>query len=334
MAKRSNGEGSVYKRKDGRWMGSMSIGRNDEGKIIRKTVYGKTKKEVILKMDNTKHELNIGSYIEPDTITIEEWIKYWLKSYKDNKVKPRTYDSYESLARINIYPDLGEIKLQKLSIQDIQEVFNKKYEEGLSANTIHKINIVLKSALNKAIIEGYIIKNPASFVEIAQIDKKNIKAFTPEEQSTFEEYSMSHRLYTSFIMNLDTGLRTSEILALTWDDIDFIDGEVSINKNLVIIKDRSRETGFKTIIQDSSKTKNSTRKIPLTKRCILLLKQLKLKQQMKSNIIFCSEVGTYMSPRNYSRTFQNILKKAKMELCNLHTMRHTFATRLFEKVLK
>jgi integrase len=331
MAKRANGEGSIYQRKDGKWMGSLTISRNNSGKSTRRTVYGATKEEVAAKMDSIKHEIIAGAYVEPESITVQQWINYWLISYKKNKVKPRTYDSYESLAKINLYPNIGQKNLQKLSIKDIQELYNKKYEEGLSANTIHKVNIVLKSALNKAITEGYLIKNPANFVEIPEIEKKVIKAFTPEEQMRFETNAKDYRLYEAFIVNLDTGLRTSEILALTWDDIDLDKGEISVNKNIVLVKDRKKENGFKTLIQDSSKTKNSTRTIPLTQRSLTLLKQLKLRQQSLSNIVFCSEVGTYMSSRNYSRTFQKILAKAKISICNCHTMRHTFATRLFEK---
>ena len=83
-------------------------------------------------------------------------------------------------------------------------------------------------------------------------------------------------------------------------------------------------------MQNSRKTKNSTRSIPLTKRCVLLLKELKIRQQKLSEIVFCSKVGTHVSPRNYERTFQKICKKAGIDNCNTHTMRHSFATRLFE----
>ncbi|KNY25022.1 tyrosine-type recombinase/integrase [Pseudobacteroides cellulosolvens] len=331
MAKRGNGEGSIYKRKDGKWMGSLTIGRDSSGKIIRKTIYGKTRQEVLIKMDTIKHDIKTSNYVEPDKITVEEWLLYWLKSYKKNKLKPRTYDSYESLSNINIIPYIGQIKLQKLKTKDIQDTYNKRYEEGLSASTISKINIVLKSALKKAITENYIVKNPADFVELPNIEKKDIKAFTLEEQNIFEKVAKDYSLFPAFIVNLDTGLRKSEILALTWNDIDFDKGEISVNKNLVVVKDRDREKGIKTLIQQNNgKTKNSVRIIPLTKRCINILKQLKVKQQSLSNIVFCSKVGTHVSPRNYSRAFQKVLKKANIDMCNVHTMRHTFATRLFE----
>jgi len=330
MSKRANGEGSIYQRKDGRWMGSITTGRDKKGKTIRKVVYGITKTEVVKKLDNIKHDIHIGAYVEPDKMTVKEWLEYWLTCYKKIKLKPRTYDSYESISNTHIIPNIGTIKLQKLTNKDIQLLYNKKYEEGMSGNYISKINIVLKSSFKQAVLEGIIFKNPAENMQLPDIKKKDIKIFTKEEQKKFEETAQQYSLYPAFITNLDTGLRKSEILALTWDDIDFEKEELSVNKNLVIIKDRDRETGIKTLIQDSSKTTNSKRIIPLTKRCVILLKQLKLKQQALSNIVFCSNVGTYISPRNYSRAFQKVLKRAKIEVCNVHTMRHNFATRLFE----
>ena len=109
-------------------------------------------------------------------------------------------------------------------------------------------------------------------------------------------------------------------------------GTVSVNKNLVVVKNRDDNNDKKTslLIQDTTKTKSGKREIPLTKRTLNLLKQLKLKNPKGSDIVFCSEKGTYISPRNFERTFKKVIAKAKIENCNVHTMRHTFATRLIE----
>ncbi len=82
MAKHTNGEGSITKRKDGRFMGCITTSRDNTGKLIKKYVYGLTKQEVITKMDKIKHELLLGNYLEPDNITLETWLLYWLKTYK------------------------------------------------------------------------------------------------------------------------------------------------------------------------------------------------------------------------------------------------------------
>lgn len=103
---------------------------------------------------------------------------------------------------------------------------------------------------------------------------------------------------------------------------------------IVLVKDRDTDEPKiknKLLVQDTTKTKNSNRKLPLTERSIKILKELKIKQQIKSNIVFCSENGTYVLPRNFERTFQKVVDKAGIEKCNAHTMRHVYATRLFEE---
>jgi len=153
------------------------------------------------------------------------------------------------------------------------------------------------------------------------------------EQKTFLTFAKDYRLYSAFVVNLDTGLRLGELLALTWKDIDLVNGFINVNKNIVVVEDRDNETDNKTklLVQDTTKTKSGKRKIPLIARSLQLLNELKLKQQANSDIVFCSEKGTHVFPRNFERTFSKVINKAGIDKCNVHTMRHTFATRLFEK---
>lgn len=331
--KRGNGEGSIIQRKDGRWMGSITIGRNTNGKLIRKCIYGKTRKDVQDKMVQVASELAKGSFFEPSKMLLKDWLIYWLKNYKSIKLKPKTYDGYETIINSGIIPFIGDKQLKELQASDIQKFYNDRYNDGkgLATSTIRKTHVILKSALKQAVTNDLIHKNPADYVELPSMQKREIRAFTKAEQKKFEYHSKEYRLYEAFIINLDTGMRLCEILALTWDDVDLDKNEIHIKKNLVSVKDRSKSNKKnKLLVQNSSKTKNSTRSIPLTKRCVLLLKELKIRQQKLSEIVFCSKVGTHVSPRNYERTFQKICKKAGIDNCNTHTMRHSFATRLFE----
>jgi len=334
MSKRGNGEGYISKRKDGRWVGAITVGKTYDGKQKRKTVYGKNRTEVRDKINQISRELATNTYREPPDIKVSEWMDIWLQQYKKIKLKPKTYDGYESLINTSINPSLGNLKLVHLKAKDIQYLYNRKYNDGngISTNTLRRIHTVLKSALNQALINELIVKNPAIGVQLPVLNKREIIALNTVEQRKFLKCAEKYRLYGAFVVNFDTGLRMSEILALKWDDIDLQEGIIYVNKNLVLVKDRdSKNKKNKLLVQDSSKTKKSTRSIPLTERSLYILKTLKVKQQVISDIVFCSQTGGYVWPRNYERTFQKVVKKAKLKKCNTHTMRHTFATRLFER---
>ena len=178
-----------------------------------------------------------------------------------------------------------------------------------------------------------IILHPAKGIELPSLEQKPVKAFTLEEQARFFEVAKSYSYYEAFIFAVDTGVREGELLALTWDDIDFEKGYVQINKTLVFVKDRENKAGSTYIlkVQDSTKTKAGIRKIPLTKRCLRMLRELKLRNIAKSQLVFPSKNGTFINPRNLLRCFDTICSKAGLEGFNCHTLRHTFATRCFEK---
>jgi len=330
MARRGNGEGSITKVRDNLWMGRVMIGYKKDGKPNRKTVYGKTRKEVQDKLVKLLNEVNMGTYIEPTKITLAQWLQEWLDKYKKVKIKPSTYELYESLIKIIINPELGNIPLKDLRPIQIQSFYNKLYEEEkYSSSTVRKIHVVLRGALDQAVKNRLILENVTLHVELPRPDTKKVKVFTLEEQRKFEECAKNYKYYAAYIVMLDTGLREGELLALEWDDIDFTNKYVSVNKTLIWVKDKN--TGkYTQIVQYSTKTKSSHRKVPLTQRSLKLLKELKLKQASKSKIIFCTSSGTHILKRNFLRTFHTILKRIGIPKCGVHSLRHTFATRLFE----
>jgi integrase len=331
--KRNNGEGSIQQLENGKFMGKVMLGRKANGKPNRKTVYGLSQQEVLKKINELTYEYNHGIYVEPNRMTLGEWLKFWLKTYKRKKLKARTYDNYESLIAVRIIPALGGLALKDIAPFHIQDFYNQLGDDGFSAATIRKTHQIINSALDKALEQQMIRINPAKSVEVPSLEQKPVKAFSREEQATFFEAAKSYSYYEAFIFSVDTGVRKGELLSLTWDDIDFDNGYVSINKTLIFVKDRDNKSDNTYIlkVQDSTKTKAGVRKVPLTKRCLHMLKELKLKNITKSPLVFPSKNGTYINPRNLLRCFETICEKTGLEGFNCHSLRHTFATRCFEK---
>lgn len=334
--KRNNGEGSIIKLKNGKYMGKIMIGWLPNGKPNRITVYGDTLAEVLKKMNDIKYEYSHGLYIEPNRIKLGEWFPIWLKTFKKKKLKARTYDTYESLINTHIIPSLGKIALKNLTTFHIQHFYNELGDYGLSSATIRKIHQIINPALDKAQEQKMIHFNPAKSVELPPLEQKPVRAFSRDEQAAFFEAAKSYSYNEAYIFAVDTGVRDGELFPLTWKDIDFEKGYVKINKTLIFVKDRENKSGnaYTLKVQDSTKTKSGVRKIPLTKRSLHLLKELKLKNGTKSELVFPSKNGTFINSRNFLRCFKTICEKTGLKDFNCHTLRHTFATRCFEKGIK
>ena len=329
MAKRrESGEGTISKLKNGTFMGKIQLGYKDDGTPNRKSVYGKTKSEVIQKIQELALTKANGIK-QPSSMSLAQWMRFWLKNFKQLKLKPKTYEVYEIQIRHNILPSLGDILLKDLNSLQIQQYINEK-SQNLSPATVRKQYNILSSALEKAVANELILKNPCRHIELPVLEQKEIKAFTFDEENKFIETSKYDKLHILFVVALDSGLRLGELLALTWGDIDLDKAEINVNKNLIQVKDYERKSKCKNIlkIQDNPKTKSSIRKVPIPQRALKLLKELKSKTN--SIMVFVTRTGNYLNPRNVERSFVRMATEAGITNCNFHSLRHTYATRLFE----
>jgi integrase len=346
---RSNGEGTIYKRKTGGWCAELTIGKDPlTGRLKRKSFYGKTQKEVKEKLKTAKEKLDTGIISEDTKFTLGEWLETWLTKYKKDKRRMRTFENYEYLIRIHIKPRLGSILLDKLSTEIIQDFYDMLLSKGrydgkggLSQKTVRNIHNLLHCALEKALETRKIIFNPTNATELPTKEHKEIKVLTKEQELRFLQTAYKDRLGVAFILSLATGLRVGELLALRWEDVDLDKSILNVKQSIGRVKlfDENSATKSKLVFGEP-KTKAGRRLIPLPLNVVSLLRQhrkVQVEEKLKfgsnfniENLLFCSQCGTPIDPKNFDRKFKNILKAAELEKINLHILRHTFATRLLE----
>jgi integrase len=269
-----------------------------------------------------------GNYVEPSKITVAEWIETWLNTYKKMDLRQNTWEIYKINFETHIKPAFGAMYLQQLRPEHIQEFYQEKLEEGKSPATIHKLHDIIRGSLKQAVKNKVIIYNPAEVVILPKRNKKEISILEKEQRDKFIKILEEDRLGVAFLTLLMTGIRRGELLALTWEDIDFQKKTISITKGLVY----STEKG---LIIRSPKTEKSKRTIPISDTLLQYLRRHQTRMLEEGNYsknkpIFCTSNGTYIHPRNLNRKYYELRKKAGIEKVNLHALRHTFATMLLE----
>ena len=341
--KRANGEGTIVKNiRNGiqkGWRASITIGIGDNGKIKRKEFTGKTQQEVKKKLEEYKKEMLLGTISSDDKITVSEWYHTWLFDYRIKDLKPKSFEKYEGIYRNYIKDsELGKIKLKDLRATHIQRYYNK-LQDTKPISTIKGINTRLKPCLGEAEKQGYIQKNYCKMVTLPKDNnKKTIQVLTQQQQKLFIEAIKGHKLEVLFLIALGTGLRLGELLGLKWSDIDFNTGILTVNRTLSRVKNQT--TGKYEIIEQTPKTKNSNRTIPIPNDILNKLKEHKKNQSkqrlfvgegyINNNYVFTDDIGNPIDDKRPGRNLKSTLAKLSIEPIKFHALRHTYATRLFE----
>lgn len=344
--KRANGEGSIVKNiRNGiqkGWRASITIGRDKDGKLKRKEFVGKTQQEVKCKLEQYKKDMLLGTLSVDEKITLEEWFYTWLFDYRIKDLKPKSFEKYEGIYRNYIKnSEIGCTKLKDLRATHIQRYYNK-LQEIKPISTIKGINTRLKPCLSEAEKQGYIQKNYCKMITIPKENtSKVIQILSKEQQKIFIESIKGHKLEMLFLIALSTGLRLGELLGLKWSDIDFDRGMLSVNRTIQRVTDIAKDGSRKSkVIEQTTKTKNSNRTIPIPNGVLQKLMVYKKKQNISKlnlgevysnkNYVFADELGNPIEDKRPGRNLKIILKGINMQPIKFHALRHTYATRLFE----
>ena len=327
---------SIWRRKDGRWEARYIKGRNDSGKAVYGSVYGKSysevrkKREDIIKMKQQQSQ-NINT-----AITFEKVISEFLNEHKAT-VKISTYMRYTEIIGAHLLPDIGEKQVCEFSQEEANRYViylldhGKSDGTGLAPKSVRNVTAVLKLILKFATKKGYIPANVLTFTVPNQGTAKPRVLSTTQRQKLESFATAENDTYKfGIFLSLYTGLRLGELCALQWRDIDMVNSTISINKTLLRIKDDRPNTKAKTrLVINTPKTHSSKRVIPIPEKLVMMLMQIR-----DTAVSDCDYVLTgyskYIEPRSYYKKYKKYLKECGISGFDFHALRHTFATRCVE----
>lgn len=341
--RREKGTGGISQRKDGTWQGRYDAGVKPDGKRDVKYVYAKTEAECKRKLRELIKDIHSTEYVRVQRKSVKDYMDDWLESIKKNELKPKSYDRLEQTLRLYVYPYIGHMQLQSLGNKDVQGMINELREAGFGYSTIKKAYDAVNACFKLGVIQKTVAVNPAVGVTIPSrklFAQKQIPFYTQGEAAALTKQAMStwsngKRRYPlgAFVpLLLNTGLRMSELLALKWErDIDFENKTLTVHNNVVFVRDREKDKGYKILEQDSVKTEaGQDRTIPLNDDAYTALLDIHQVTGEKEYVMTTS-AGTLVKPRQLDQMFRRIATASGLpedKIYGVHALRHTFATML------
>jgi integrase len=339
---RSNGEGSPYPVADGTWRAALVTGWMGD-KPKRKFYRGRTKAEVLQKLDDDRRDLRLGILSEaPERQTLEQYLASWVKDVATPRVRPRTLVHYQSLIDRHIVPVIGRVPLVKLSPQHVQMLISAKLET-LSPKTCRHIRTCLRVALGTAVKWNLIQRNAAALSDAPPMPDQHVRSMTEEELASFEKAAQGHPFEAAFVLALATGAREGEILGLQWSRVDCERRQMQIAVQLqrVYLKPASanaEDDGPKTsLILSAPKTKKSFRVVLLCDAAVTALTAHKMRQEadkrlastlwQEGDFVFANPTtGTPLDPRTLIKYFHQVKDAAGIKDLRFHDLRHSCAS--------
>ncbi len=350
--RRGNGEGSIWQRPDGRWLGQISLGYDEEGKLKRKTFYGKTRSEVSLKMTSELSYIMKNGYQTVCKEKFETIFMEWLLVFKRNTVQARTFERILSNAKTHVIPELGKYGLDEINMQAIQKMINRLYLKELSLDVIKKSKQIVGQFFEYAIDNEMAIKNPTAKIKIQKREKhiedaQRYKAIPPDKRDEFIKALDSQTILKPMcLVMMCCGLRIGETLALTWRDVDIERKLIHINRAITVdvkMDKLGNVLSRKTVIGDT-KTACSVRIVPVPDSLIPVLEAWKEDRWIEGkkhnvdllapdSLVFGKYDGGIRTYRNTQNIFDRFCKQNGFDKLGLHIhgLRQTYSNMLFEK---
>jgi integrase len=317
--RRAYGEGTISKRKDGRWLGIAELGWQD-GKRRRKYVYGATRAEVAAKLAKVRSDQQTGQLIEDERITVQQFLDTWLQTIRPS-VADSTWTRYEGLLRLHAVPSIGKLRLARLGPFHLEQLYTGRIRAGLSPTTVLQLHRVLHHALRDAVRWSLMPRNVCELVTPPRRASYEFRVLSSEQARTFLEAVRGDRLEALYVLAITTGMREGELFGLRWTDVNLHAGSVRLVRKL--------------------KTKSSRRQVLLPRVAVEALATHRERQNQErefagtawedNGLVFPNAVGRPLNVSNFlPRDFYPLLERTGLPRMRFHDLRHSAATLLLE----
>jgi integrase len=331
--RRGHGEGSIYRRGDGRWAAAVDLGWSG-GRRRRKVVYGATRREVADKLAALVRAHREGRLLADERTTFAAFMDTWLEAVRPS-LRPGTWHRYEQYARLHSVPMLGHRPLSKIGPADLQLLYADRLAAGLSPTTVRHLHRFLHRVFDQAVRWGATPRNPVTLVDPPRVVRHEFRALTPTEARCLLAGLRGDRLAALYVLALTTGMRQGELLALRWGDVDLPARRLAVRGSL------HRDQGGGWTITEP-KTDHSRRQVVLAPMAVTAIQRHRLRQNAErltvgdmwedNDLVFPNQIGRPLSSQNLlQRHFHPLLERLGLPKIRFHDLRHTAATLLLSE---
>lgn len=334
MSRRARGESSIYPDGD-RWRGAIDLGYGLDGRRVRKKVSGRSRAEVARKLRDLRREVDAGVTAPDERLTLTEFLDRWISSL-DGQIAPKTLDSYADTARLHLKPALGKMPVRKVTVAQVDALWQAKRKKGYKPNSIRIMRSVLRRALGQAEREGLVLRNVAALSGAPRLDAEEGRSLTVDQARELLDALRDHRYGVLITLMLSFGLRRGEALGLHWSALDIEGMTLRVTHSVKRVSDRTGSGRRTQLVVGELKTRRSRRMLFLTPELVELLRQHRARQAadriavgaawQNSGLIFPSEIGTPLDPDNFSHVFTRLTKRAGLGHWHPHDLRHSGAS--------